>query len=328
MPVLPSQNTALLRLDQMDPADLFEAHRPRLFGMAYRMLGTRADAEDVVQDAWLRWSGTDHALILKPEAWLVTTATRLAIDRLRSLRAERERYTGFWLPEPLVEAWPESPIEQIADTAPTPQERVERAQDISTALLFVLEQLTPEERAAFLLREVFDTDYGEIAHALDRSEAACRQLVSRARAHVQAGRPRFHATPDAHADLLRRFAQAAQDGDFQRIRALFAPDAALISDGGGHVPSFGRVIESGRRLALVYFAMARRLQRERQTLQLALVQVNGMPGLARLVDGALESVQTFQVEDGLIHRVYVMRNPEKLARVRLPAVTNPGPVPS
>ncbi|WP_295538810.1 RNA polymerase sigma factor SigJ [uncultured Pseudacidovorax sp.] len=301
-------------------ADAFETHRPRLFGLAYRMLGVRADAEDVVQDAWLRWHGSDRAAIDNAEAWLVTIATRLSIDRLRSLRAERAHYTGFWLPEPLLDAWPdaEAPLAHLPDPAGSPEDALERAHDISTALLFVLEQLTPEERAAFLLREVFDADYAEVAHALDRSEAACRQLVHRARSHVQAARPRFSASPQAHADLLRRFAEAAQAGDFARIQALFAPDAELVSDGGGKVPSFGRVMAGARRLALLYFAMARRAARDGQAQQLHVVRVNGLPGLARLVGGRLESVQAVLVEGGLIRRIYTLRNPDKLARVRLP----------
>ena len=229
------------------PADAglqdFERHRPRLFGLAYRMLGQRAEAEDLVQDVWLRWQDSERTSIAQPEAWLVTTATRLAIDRLRRLRVEREHYAGFWLPEPLVQPWTEA--------APSAEELLEQAHDVSTALLFVLEQLTPEERAAFLLREVFDADYAEVAQALGRSEAACRQLVHRARAHVKAGRPRFEAPAQAHAELLRRFAQAARGGDLAQIQALFAPDAALISDGGGKVASFGHVLETGRRLALL-----------------------------------------------------------------------------
>lgn len=301
-------------------ADTFETHRPRLFGLAYRMLGVRADAEDVVQDAWLRWHGSDRATIANAEAWLVTVATRLSIDRLRSLRAEREHYTGFWLPEPLLEAWPDADdaLARLPDPAGSPEDALERAHDISTALLFVLEQLTPEERAAFLLREVFDADYAEVARALGKSEPACRQLVHRARSHVQAARPRFSASPQAHADLLRRFAEAAQAGDFARIQALFAPDAELVSDGGGKVPSFGRVMAGARRLALLYFAIARRAARDGQTQQLQLVRVNGLPGLARFVGGQLESVQTVLVEGGLIRRIYTLRNPDKLARVRMP----------
>lgn len=294
---------------------VFERHRPRLFGLAYRMLGVRADAEDVVQDTWLRWHGSDRARVREPVAWLVTTATRLSIDRLRQLRGERERYTGFWLPEPLVEDWSDDPLAQLPDPAGSPEDLLERAHDISTALMFVLEQLTPEERAAFLLREVFDTDYAELARTLGKSEAACRQLVHRAREHVRAGRPRFQAPAAAHAELLRRFAEAAQSGDLARIHALLAPDATLVSDGGGKVPSFGRLLETGRRIALVYFALARRLRRERQTLRVQLARVNGQPGLVRTIDGELESVQTLLVEDGLIRRVYVLRNPDKLARV-------------
>ncbi|BDB72495.1 MULTISPECIES: RNA polymerase sigma-70 factor [Comamonas] len=289
----------------------FERHRPRLFGLAYRMLGQRAEAEDLVQDVWLRWQDSERAAIAQPEAWLVTTATRLAIDRLRRLRVEREHYAGFWLPEPLVQPWTEA--------APSAEELLEQAHDVSTALLFVLEQLTPEERAAFLLREVFDADYAEVAQALGRSEAACRQLVHRARAHVKAGRPRFEAPAQAHAELLRRFAQAARGGDLAQIQALFAPDAALISDGGGKVASFGRVLETGRRLALLYFATARRLRRDGQEQTLHLARVNGLPGLVRCVDGQVESVQTLLVEDGLIRRIYTLRNPDKLTRVLVPA---------
>ena len=288
----------------------FKRHRPRLFGLAYRMLGQRAEAEDLVQDVWLRWQDSDHAAVAQPEAWLVATATRLAIDRLRRLRVEREHYAGFWLPEPLVQPWTEA--------APSSEELLERAHDVSTALLFVLEQLTPEERAAFLLREVFDADYGEMARALGRSEAACRQLVHRARTHVKAGRPRFDASAESHAELLRRFARAVQGGDFAQIQALFAPDAELISDGGGKVASFGRVLETGRRLALLYFAVARRLLRDGQRQTLHLVRVNGLPGLLRCVDGKVESVQTLLVDNGLVQRVYTLRNPDKLAGVVVP----------
>ncbi len=290
---------------------LFERHRPRLFGLAYRMLGQRAEAEDLVQDAWLRWHASERSAIAQPEAWLVAVTSRLAVDRLRRLRTEREHYQGFWLPEPLVQPW-------TGEVEPSAEELLERAGDVSTALMFVLEQLTPEERAAFLLREVFDADYAEVAQALGRSEAACRQLVHRARSHVQAGRPRFCATPAAHAELLRRFAKAVQGGDFAQIQALFAPDAELISDGGGKVASFGRVLETGRRLALLYFATTRRMRRDGQRQTLHLARVNGLPGLLRCIDGRLESVQTLLVEDGLIRRIYTMRNPDKLAGVAVP----------
>lgn len=169
-----------------------------------------------------------------------------------------------------------------------------------------------------MLREVFDADYAEVAQALGRSEAACRQLVHRARSHVQAGRPRFAAPPEAHAALLQRFAQAVQGGDFAQIQALFAPDAELISDGGGKVPSFGRVLETGRRLALLYFATTRRMRRNGQRQTLHLARINGLPGLLRCIDGELESVQTLLVEDGLIRRIYTLRNPDKLSGVPVP----------
>ena len=177
----------------MTTTDPFTTLRPRLFGIAYRMLGVRADAEDVLQDAWLRWSRTDASTLQSAEAWLVTIVTRLSIDRLRALKAEREAYVGWWLPEPLVEL-----------DAHTPESAAELAGELSVAFLYVLERLGPEERAAFLLREVFDADYAEVAQALGRSEAACRQLVHRARAHVKAGRPRFEAPAQAHAELLRQ----------------------------------------------------------------------------------------------------------------------------
>lgn len=297
--------------DDDDGLALFERCRPRLFGLAYRMLGQRAEAEDLVQEAWLRWHGAQRATLEQPEAWLVAVTSRLAVDRLRRLRVEREHYQGFWLPEPLVQPWTQ-------DLSPSAEDLLERASDISTALMFVLEQLTPDERAAFLLREVFDADYAELAQALGRSEAACRQLVHRARSHVQAGRPRFAAPPEAHAALLQRFAQAVQGGDFAQIQAWFAPDAELISDGGGKVASFGQVLRTGRRLALLYFATTRRLRRDGQRQTLHLVRVNGQPGLLRCIDGRLESVQTLLVEDGLIRRVYTLRNPDKLAGVAVP----------
>lgn len=288
----------------------FERHRSRLFGLAYRMLGQRAEAEDLVQDVWLRWQASDRAGIVQPEAWLVTTATRLAIDRLRRLRVEREHYVGFWLPEPLVQPWTE--------TAPSAEDVLERAHDVSTALLFVLEQLTPEERAAFLLREVFDADYAEVAQALGRSEAACRQLVHRARVHVKAGGRASmcqHQPMPSCCAALPRPCRRRSDADSGLVR----PDAALISDGGGKVASFGQVLETGRRLALLYFATARRLRRDGQLQTLHLVRVNGLPGLVRCVDGKVESVQTLLVEDGLIQRIYTLRNPDKLSGVMPPS---------
>ncbi|CAJ0892550.1 ECF RNA polymerase sigma factor SigJ [Ralstonia mannitolilytica] len=227
--------------DHQDAA--FTAARPRLFAIAYRMLGSRADAEDVLQDAWMRWHQADQSTLQSAEAWLVTVVTRLSIDRLRAAKAEREAYVGWWLPEPLVE--PE------ADT-PSPEKAVELAGDLSMALLWVLERLSPEERAAFLMRQVFDQDYAEIAALLGKTEAACRQMVHRASDRVQQDRPRFDVAPDAHRDLLERFAEASRTGQRDAIRALLADDAHLVGDGGGKVPSFMRIIQDAGQITKIY----------------------------------------------------------------------------
>ncbi|MDA7418413.1 RNA polymerase sigma-70 factor [Xenophilus arseniciresistens] len=287
----------------MDEATrLFERLRPRLQGIAYRMLGSVAEAEDVVQDVWLRWHEAARDVIANAEAWLVTVTTRLAIDRLRTARTQREHYVGTWLPEPLVEHSP-----------PTPEELVGRAGALSVALLTVLERLAPEARAAFLLREVFDADYAEIAATLGKTEAACRQLVHRAKAQVvQAERPRQSVPQDQRLRLLRAFAEAAQHGDLQGLKAALADDVVLISDGGGKVPSFGRPLLGGQRVAMLYYAVCRRFLGEVRT-QVAMV--NGEPGLLRFVQGQLESVQAFEWSDERIVSIHTQRNPDKLARI-------------
>jgi RNA polymerase sigma-70 factor, ECF subfamily len=285
----------------------FQSHRSRLLGIAYRMLGSTAEAEDVLQDAWLRWNESDTDSLRSAEAWLVTIVTRLAIDRLRVLRAERERYPGFWLPEPVVEAADEH----------TPQTLLERADDVSVALLRVLEQLGPDERAAFVLRQAFDMDYADLAQALGKSEAACRQLVHRASERVQAERPRFTVSGDAHWRVVEAFARAAQGGDLAAMRGLLVEDAQLVSDGGGKVRSFGFVMRGAQRLAQLYYAVFRR---HGAAVHYRLVRVNGQPGLARYVDGQLESVQSFEFEGERIRAIQTQRNPDKLARV---VVTKP-----
>lgn len=279
----------------------FQQHRPRLFGIAYRMLGSRADADDLLQEAWLRWNESDTDSLRSPEAWLVTVTTRLAIDRLRALRTEREQYTGFWLPEPLVEPADEH----------TPQSLLERADEVSIALLRVLEQLAPQERAAFVLRQVFDVDYAELAQMLRKSEAACRQLVHRAGERVRAQRPPQAVDRAEHRRLVEAFAAAATAGDFAGLRALLADEAELVGDGGGKVQAFGHVLRGGQRLAQLYYALFRRLG---AGVQYRPVQVNGQPGLARFVQGRLESVQAFELREGRIGAVYVQRNPDKLAQ--------------
>ncbi|RYF71244.1 MAG: RNA polymerase sigma-70 factor [Comamonadaceae bacterium] len=290
----------------MDAATLaFDRHRPRLIGIAWRMLGSRADAEDVVQDAWLRWYEVATDALASAEAWLVTVVTRLSIDRLRSARVQREHYIGTWLPEP-----------ELTDAPHTPEQLLERADDVSVAFLAVLERLAPEARAAFLLREVFDADYEEIAATLGKSEAACRQLVHRAKAQVQEGRPRFHVTRETHERLLRAFAEAAARGSMPELRALMADDAELLSDGGGKVPSFGKVLAGAQRLAQLYFALWRR---EGSAVRMELVEINGEPGLLRFIGDTLESAQTFEIDrtdaGERIVRIHTQRNPDKLARV-------------
>lgn len=284
----------------------FTAVRPRLFAIAYRMLGSRADAEDVLQDAWMRWHQTDQTALQSAEAWLVTVVTRLSIDRLRAAKTEREAYVGWWLPEPLVE--PES-------HAPTPETAVELAGDVSMALLWVLERLSPEERAAFLMRQVFDQDYSEIAALLGKTEAACRQMVHRASDRVQQERPRFDVAPDAHRDLLERFAQASRTGQRDAIRALLADDAQLVGDGGGKVPSFTRIIQDAGQITKIYCELVRAMG----VVRYVHARVNGEPGLLRYVDGKLESAQSFVIENGQIVAIYVVRNPDKLAHIGIGA---------
>ena len=234
--------------DAAPPPDPFDALRARLFALAYRMLGTRADAEDVVQDAWLRWHQSEKAAIQTPEAWLVTIVTRLAIDRLRAAKTEREAYIGAWLPEPIVEL-----------DERTPEAAVERASDLSIALLWVLERLSPEERAAFLLRQVFDYDYAEIAALLGKSEAACRQMVHRATERVREARVRFDVDRNVHRRVVERFMHAAQTGDRAAIESMLADDVELVGDGGGKVPSIMKVLQGAFRIANLFWATRRRL---------------------------------------------------------------------
>jgi RNA polymerase sigma-70 factor (TIGR02957 family) len=284
--------------------DPFTTLRPRLFGIAYRMLGVRADAEDVLQDAWLRWSRQDVAALQSAEAWLVTVVTRLSIDRLRAQKAEREAYVGWWLPEPLVE-----PLDQR-----TPEAAAELAGELSVAFLYVLERLGPEERAAFLLRQVFDYDYPEIAAQLGKTEASCRQMVHRASERVQQARTRFEVPRNVHHQLLQRFMLAARSGDRKAIETLLSEDAQLIGDGGGKVPSFPKPLVGPFRIANLYWALFRRLGAQ-VVYRMALI--NGEPGLLRYLDGQLESAQAFVTDGERIVAIYAIRNPDKLAGVPL-----------
>ena len=279
----------------------FAALRPRLFSIAYRMLGTRADAEDVVQDAWLRWHGADQAQLQSAEAWLVTVTTRLSIDRLRTRKTERESYIGWWLPEPLVEL-----------DERTPESAAELASDVSVAFMWVLERLSPEERAAFLLRQVFDNDYKDIAEMLGKTEAACRQLVHRAQGRVQQEQPRFDVPRDTHRELLATFMQAAGNGDRAAMKALMADQVQLVADGGGKVNSFLHIVRGAGRVAGLFWSLEHQFPAK---VSYRSATINGEPGLLRYVDGKIESAQSFIVDDGRIVAVFVMRNPDKLISV-------------
>ena len=286
----------------MDDATLaFDRLRPRLQGIAYRMLGSVAEAEDVVQDAWLRWHTAARETIENVEAWLVSVTTRLSIDRLRAAKIQREHYTGIWLPEPHIT---ESPV--------TPEQLTERADDISVAFLMLLERLTPEARAAFLLREVFDADYDEVANALGKSEAACRQLVSRAKTQLRNEQPRYEVSRESHQRLLQAFAQALERGDFAAINSMLAEDAQLVGDGGGKVTTFPKPMVGGRRIAQLFYAANRRYG---SGLHVELVELNGQWALLRFINGALESAQSYETDGERILRIQVQRNPDKLVRL-------------
>jgi RNA polymerase sigma-70 factor (ECF subfamily) len=280
----------------------FETHRERLWGVAYRMLGSRADADDMVQEAYLRWHGSPTEEVRSPEAWLVTTTTRLCLDRLRELRAERAVYVGPWLPEPLVEEVPP------ADAA------TELASDLSLAFLALLERLAPEERAAFLLHDVFDSDYEEIAAALDKSAAACRQIVSRARRRVRAEKPRVRVSAAARERLVDSFIRAVELRDRDALLAIIADDATLMSDGGGKAKAAQKVVRGGD--SVVRFLLGV-LRRARTGLALQKIAVNGEAGLVIRVNARLIAVMSFATDGRKIHGVYSVLNPDKLRGVPL-----------
>lgn len=281
--------------------DVFGSLRPRLFGIAYRMLGIRADAEEVLQDAWLRWEHADRQQIQSAEAWLVSVVTRLAIDRLRAAKIERDAYVGAWLPEPIV-AWHDE----------TPEVIVERANDLSIAFLHMLERLGPEERAAFLLRQAFDYDYAEIAAMLGKTQAAVRQTIHRARERLSLERPRFQVPAETHRKLLQRFIEAASGGKRSDILALMADEVTCIGDGGGKVPAITAGSKGAERVTNLFWAHFLRLG---DRLRYRIATINGEPGLLRYVDGELESAQAVVTDAQRIVAIYVVRNPEKLARI-------------
>ena len=287
----------------MDAADQgFLELRRRMFGLAYRMLGSRADADDVLQDAWLRWQGADRRELRSPEAWLTTVVTRLSIDRLREAKKEREHYTGPWLPEPLVDEEPD-----------TPEQASELASDVSVAFLMVLERLAPEERAVFLLREVFDMDYPELAQMLGKNEASCRQMLHRAKERVREARPRFQVNPEAHRRLLERFMAAARSGKREELAPLFADDIRFASDGGGKVRAVLRVLEGAERVTRFYAQISRLAAGHEVGYRHAMI--NGQPGLLQFMDGKLIGALTLVTDGVRILEIYSVRNPDKLRHI-------------
>ena len=285
----------------------FERHRARLYGIAYRMLGSRAEAEDAMQDAYLRWHKTDFDQVRTPQAWLTTAVTRLCIDRLRSARVEREAYFGPWLPEPLVG--------EIAG----PERPSELASDLSMAFLVVLERLAPEERAAFLLRDVFDCGYPELAGALGKSQAACRQIVHRARERVRRDRPRFEVSEGARRRLLEKFQAAMQAADREALIGLFAADANWTSDGGGKTAAASKVVHGAGRIAKLIAGVGRRLASDYAgRIDFRLVPVNGETGLMMRLDGRPVWILAVETDGLRILAGYVVLNPDKLGRVSLP----------
>ncbi len=283
--------------------DQYEQLRPLAFSIAYRMVGSVTEAEDLAQEAMLRFHRSD---VESPRAFISAVTTRLAIDHLRSARVRRETYVGPWLPEPL-----------LTDPAPGPGERAELADSLSQAFLVLLERLTPTERAAFLMREVFGHEYAEIGRMLARSEGSCRQLVSRARRHVDAERPRFEADAAKRQELTARFIEAIAEGDTEGLTGLLAADAVFMSDGGGKATAARKQLHGAARVARVLVGIARSRVRLFDDVGDRAVWVNGQPGLILFENGHIGSVMALDIADGQVQAVRVMRNPEKMSHLDL-----------
>lgn len=288
-------------VDRIHPENLdsFEEQRPGLERLAYRMLGSRADADDVLQEAFVRWAREDRHTVESPRAYLTSVVTRLCIDRRREIDARKETYVGPWLPEPIV---------QPAAAADRP---AELAESISMAFLYVLERLSPVERAAYLLRQVFGYDYAEISTILEKSEDNCRQIVSRAERRVHEGRPRFDAPSAEVSRISQEFLQACATGDMQGLLQLLADDVVVISDGGGKASAALRPIEGPDHVARFFLGIFRKAPSYGRAEQ---VVVNGQPGLAAYLHDEMVSLFSLDIADGRIKGIYVMRNPDKLPR--------------
>jgi RNA polymerase sigma-70 factor (ECF subfamily) len=273
-------------------------------GLAYRMLASRADAEDVLQDAYLRLTGAND--VRNVEAFLVTAVTRLCLDRLKSARTKREVYVGPWLPEPVLDA-----------EALSPDAATELAGDLSFGLMLALERLTPAERAAFLLHDVFGASFKDVAQVLDKSEPACRQLASRGRKAVRKARPAAPVPAEVHARLLAAFVAAVQSGDVAQLAGLLREDAVALSDGGGVKAAALHPIRGVDKVARLFVGLARKQGRRNVTLALQECAINGAPGLLVYVDGILDQTLSLAIEDDRIAAVHVVRNPDKLKRLHI-----------
>jgi RNA polymerase sigma-70 factor (ECF subfamily) len=281
--------------------DVFEEHRSFLLGVAYRMLGRVADAEDVVQDAWLRWAAADRGDVREPRAYLVRVVTRLALDRLARIKVRNEAYVGPWLPEPYVT--------DFGDTVQDTAERAVLADSVSLAVLVVLESLSPLERAVFVLREAFGYPHADIAAVLDRSESAVRQLAGRARRHVGERRPRYDVDPVQRRELTERFLAAATEGDLDGLLDLLAPDVRLVGDSGGKSKAPLRVLESADHVGRFLVGVSRKGVPD---LSVRVLELNGGPAILLLSGGKPDSVLQLDVADGRVQTVYAVRNPDKL----------------
>lgn len=296
----------LIAADRGRAADtgLFETYRRRLTGLAYRMLGSVADAQDVVQEAWLRWQAADRAAVENAGAYLTRTVTRLCLDQLNSARVRRETYVGAWLPEPVIDG--HSLGFDAADEA---------SLDLSAALMLALERLSPLERAAFLLHDIFDASFEEVAAAVGRSPAACRQLAARARAHIRAARPRYPVAPEEGERIAHAFREASAAGDATALSQLLAESAVLITDGGGRKPAALNPIFGRDRIARFFAGIARKAAGSPRVRH---VPIGGRPGYVSLYpDGTLQTT-ALEIEAGRITAIHVVRNPDKLRHVEPP----------
>ncbi len=287
-------------------AEVFEAHRDLMFAVAYRMLGTITDAEDAVQDAWLRWSAAHREQVADQRAYLARIVVNTALNRLRSARARREAYVGPWLPEPL-----------LTETGPDPADRAELAESVSMAMLVVLESLSPDERAVFVLREVFGFSHAESGAALGRPDAAVRQLAHRAREHVQARRPRFDVDWDQQRAVTERFLAAAAGGDIEGLMSVLAPNVTLLSDGGGKTKAALRPITGAGKVARFMAGVATRpyMGMAVSSMSVDAAEINGAPGTLISAGGRPVAVLTMAVADGRITAIQLLANPDKLTAV-------------